>query len=154
MVAALISAALAATVAGAGDRRSVVVTDPAGTVLARVPLATEGGFELRYRNSLYGTLAAELFVVTDENNIRLDSLAAEELAVLEEYYAVNAAPLRGVEDWWTAPPAYELELDELRVAATDLGQRTLRVTGQRSIALWRLVGDAQPTVIISIEEGR
>ena len=153
MVAALIAAAVAATVAGAGDRRSVVVTDPAGVVLARVPIATEGGFELRYRNSLYSTLAAERFVVIDEGGFRLDSLAAEELAVLEEYYAVNAAPLRGAEDWWTAPPAYKLELDDLRVAATDLGQRTLLVTGQPPVDLWRLVGDAQPTVIISIEGG-
>jgi hypothetical protein len=152
LVAAFVTAAVAATVSGTGDRRTVVVTDLDGTVLARVPLAIDGGFELRYRNSLYGTLAKERFVVMDEGSFRLEALAAEQLAVLEEYYAVNAAPQRGAHDWWTAPPAYELELDELRVAATDLGQRTLLVRGQPSLDLWRLVEDAAPTVTIFIEE--
>ena len=131
-----------------------MVTDPDGTVLARVPLAAARNFEMQYRNSLYGTLAREGFEVTDGDSFRLHELRAQQLAVLEEYYAVDAAPERGAADWWSAPPAYELELDELRVAATDLGQRTLLVSGQPPIELWRLADDAAPTVVISIEEGR
>lgn len=153
MVAAL-TAAAAATVVGADERRSVVVSDPGGTVLARVPLAADDAFSLGYRNSLYGTVAQERFDVIDARHFRLRELAAEQLAVLEEYYAVDVAPQRGPTDWWTAPPAQELVLDELRVSATDLGQRTLLVTGQPPHELWRLVEDEAPTVIISIEEGR
>ncbi len=154
VVAALVVGAVAATVSGVTDGRAVVVADPNGTVMARVPLGSERGFAMQYRNSLYGTLAREGFDVTDGGSFRLDDLSAEQLAVLEEYYAVDAAPERGTAGWWSAPPAYELELAELRVAATDLGQRTLLVAGQPPIELWRLVDDAAPTVVISIGEGR
>ena len=92
MVAALVVGAVAATVSGASDGRAVVVSDPGGTVLARVPLATARDFEMQYRNSLYGTLAREGFDVTDGGSFRLHELSAEQLAVLEEYYAVDAAP--------------------------------------------------------------
>ncbi|CAN5183775.1 hypothetical protein BH23CHL9_BH23CHL9_13380 [soil metagenome] len=154
MVAALVAAAVAATVVGAGDRGAIVVTDPAGSVLARVPLGTADGFSLRYRNSLYGTLAQEHFGLSDGGAFELRKLEAEQLAVLEEYYAVDTAPQRAEAGWWTAPPAYELELDELRVAATDLGQRALLVPGQPPLDLWPLVEDRAPSVIITVEQGR
>jgi len=154
LVAFLIAATLATTGARTGDRGVVVVTEPGGNVLARVPLEGAGRFSLRYRNSLYGTLAKEHFTLSPDGSFQLRALEAEQLAVLEEYYAVNVAPERGESGWWTAPPAYELELDELRVAATDLGQRSLLVPGQPPLDLWPLVEDRVPSVIITIEKGR
>ena len=154
MVAAILVAAAAVMAAGPGERRAVVVTDPVGSVLARLPLDSGGAFELRYRNSLYGTLVRERFRSLDDGGFRLEELAAEQLAVLEEYYAASVVPRPGASGWWTAPPPYDVELDELRVAATDLGRRTLLVTGQPPLDLWRLVPDGVPTVIISVEGGR
>jgi hypothetical protein len=151
VVAALVGAVAAISVAGADNRERVVVTDPDGRVLASVPLGTDGTFSLRYRNSLYGSLAAERFVRVNGGGFALDALGAEQLAVLEEYYAVESPPVRGADGWWYAPPAYELELPELRVAATDLGRRTLLVDGRPQVDLWRLVRDARPSVIISVE---
>ncbi|MGH2384825.1 MAG: hypothetical protein ACRDGB_07240 [Candidatus Limnocylindria bacterium] len=152
MVAALLGTAAAATVLEADADRTVAVTDTDGRILARVPLEAEGIFSLRYRNSLYGTEALERFVAADDGSFRLRQLGAEQLAVLEEYYAVNEAPRRAATDWWTSAPAYELELDQLRIAATDLGRRTLLVEGRPPVDLWRLVEDAAPTIIISVEE--
>jgi len=149
LVAVLGAAALATT--GTGDRGVVVVTEPSGNVLARVPLEGTDRFSLRYRNSLYGTLAQEHFTLSPGGRFELRELEAEQLAVLEEYYAINVAPERGESGWWTAPPAYELELGELRVAATDLGQRSLLVSGQPPLDLWPLVEDREPSVIITIK---
>lgn len=148
---AFVAGAAAITVAGAGDHGTVVVTDPDGRALARVPLGADGAFTLRYRNSLYGMLAAERFVALGTGGFALDALLAEQVAILEEYYAVDESPERAGSGWWTAPPPYELSLDELRVAATDLGRRTLVVDGQAPVELWRLVSDRAPSVLITVE---
>ena len=154
MVAALFATAAGATVLEADAGQAVAVSDPGGRILARVPLGDEGTFSLRYRNSLYGSEAQERFVAADDGSFRLRQLGAEQLAVLEEYYAVNEAPRNVADEWFTAAPAYELELGQLRIAATDLGRRTLVVEGRPPVDLWRLVEDAAPTVIISVEDGR
>ena len=153
MVAALVAATLAASAIGAGPHGAVVVTDPDGRTLARLPLGADGDFALRYRNSLYGTRAEERFSVAGDGNFNLVELAAEQLAVLEEYYAVDEAPRGSASGWWTAAPSHELELDRLRVAATDLGQRSLIVPGQPPLDLWRLVPDSAPSVLITVDGG-
>ena len=130
-----------------GPLTTLVIRDGQGGVLARVPLAEDGAFTLRYRNSLYGTLADERFVASG-GRFELHELAARQLAVLEEYYAVSERPMRGAHGWWQAPPAYELGLDSLTVAATDLGQRTLLVAGRAPLELWRLVDDEAPSVVL------
>lgn len=138
----------------AAPRQSVIVTDDDGRILARLALDEIGTFSLRYRNSLYGTLAEERFAVHGER-FRLDELAAEQLAVLEEYYAVVEAPIRAANDneWYEAPPAYELELERLTVAATELGERTILVEGQPSLALWKLAEATGPFVHIEVAGG-
>jgi hypothetical protein len=81
------------------------------------------------------------------------SLAAEQLAVLEEYYAITEAarPATGGELLgWQAPPAHVPTPEELRVAATDRGERTLVVDGAPALALWRLVDDGAPTVVLEV----
>src|SRR5918992_3605763 len=66
----------------------LVVRGPDDRVLAELRLP-DRTFSLRYRNSLYRSLAEEHFVVDDAGRIGLAGLAADELAVLEEYYAVE-----------------------------------------------------------------
>jgi hypothetical protein len=157
LAAALIAGAVVTVTIPAGadpawSGPAITIRDAGGAVLASAPLPADGRFALRYRNSVYGTLAEERFVVGDDGRFRLVELAADQLAVLEEYYAVTRPAVRtppGGRRAWSAPPARPLVLEELRVAATDLGRRTLLVD-DRSLALWRLV-DADPTVILTVE---
>lgn len=150
LVIALACGLLAGSVADARDRQAIVVTDNEGRVLARMVLTESRTFSLRYRNSLYGTLAEERFVV-DSGRFRLDELAAQQLAVLEEYYAVTRAPVLAAPLWWSAPPAYDLELERLTVAATDLGERTILMNGHPPIPLWKLAADSSPLVHLEVE---
>lgn len=124
---------------------------PDGTTLATVQLPANGAFALRYRNSLYGTLAEERFVASSDGGLRLVELAADQLAVLEEYYAITtpARPEDGRRAW-TAEPAHVPVITELRIAATDRGERTLLVEGQPALDLTRFVDDAAPTVILEL----
>jgi hypothetical protein len=134
-------------------RPALTVRDADGALLARVPLSAGQGFALRYRNSLYGTLAEERFVVAAQGQLRLVELAADQLAVLEEYYAVTEPAMRaprGSRRAWVATPARTVELPELTIAATDLGERTLLVPGRSPLPLWRLV-EADPTVVLQVE---
>ena len=151
LVVALTCGVIAASMVSARGPGAVVVRDDAGRVLARVSVGSDDAFSLRYRNSLYGTSAEERFLMVSDSRFRLAELAAEQLAVLEEYYAVSEVPVRASSGSWRAPPAYDLELDRLTVAATDLGQRTLLVLGEPPLALWQLVDDAAPMVHITVE---
>jgi hypothetical protein len=129
------------------------VTSPEGELLASVPLPPDGMLTLRYRNSLYGTLAEERFVVTGDGQLQLVGLAAEQLAVLEEYYAIDEpataapAPMH-----WQAQPANDVLVRELRIAATDLGERTILVAGAAPIELWTLVDDHEPTIVLAVAD--
>jgi hypothetical protein len=147
----LVGGVLLAGVLGTGGP-ALTVRDGDGAVLARIPLPADQGFTLRYRNSLYGTLAEERFVVAEHGQMRLVELAADQLAVLEEYYAVTHATRapRGSRRAWVAGPATAVELDELSIAATDLGERTLLVAGRSPLPLWQLVED-DPTVVLQVE---
>jgi hypothetical protein len=156
LAAALLAGAVlvAGAVAGTVDSRgpALAVRDADGALLARIPLPADQDFALRYRNSLYGTLAEERFVVAERGQMRLVELAADQLAVLEEYYAVRHAVRApwGSRRAWVAGPATAVELDQLSIAATDLGERTLLVAGRWPLPLWRLVDD-DPTVVLQIE---
>lgn len=159
IVLALVTAAASASALsalGLGDARStlaVVVRASDGTVLARVPLPATGQFALRYRNSLYGSLAEERFTATPDRRFWLQELAADELAVLEEYYAVPGpaehAPV-GDRRIWRARPADVSAFERLTIAATKLGERTLLVPGHEDVALWRLV-EREPVVVVELE---
>jgi hypothetical protein len=152
LVAALLVAGVVAAMIQ-DPRSAITVRDADGALLASIPLADGQGFALQYRNSLYGTLAEERFDVTERGHVRLVDLAADQLAVLEEYYAVTQPAVRaprGSRRRWVAEPAQAVELAELTIAATDLGERTLLVAGHSPVPLWELV-DADPTVVLQVE---
>lgn len=147
---AVLASAAAAGVFGA-SRPTLLVSLPDGRTVARLSLPESGEVTLRYRNSLYGTLAAERFVVTGDGRLRLVGLEAEQLAVLEEYYAVNLVSTRqGGALTYAGPPSHTPVIRSLRIAATDRGERTLLVAGHDQVDLWRLVDDDSPTVILEV----
>ncbi|SDL39402.1 hypothetical protein SAMN05661010_01560 [Modicisalibacter muralis] len=140
----------------ASTPQAVVIRGHTGDVLARVALPGDN-FAVSYRNSIYGTLAEERYVVSPDERYRLVQIAADQLAVLEEYYAVPGPPRRAEpadRRTWVVPPdpAHPAVFEELSIAATDLGQRTLHVPGSPPLALWRLVEDNHPFVVLAIEE--
>lgn len=147
-------AGLAWSTASAETRPVLVIRLPDGTQLARVPLAADGEFALRYRNSLYGSLVEERFTAGTGQRMELVELAADELAVLEEYYAIDDPARRtpaGDSRSWTAEPRAPVILESLMVAATDLGERTLIVEGRPEMELWRLVDDGAASVILELD---
>ena len=138
-----------------GNGPAVVVRTPDGEVVASVPL-TGDRFAVGYRNSVYTTLAEERYRVLPDGRFALVEIAADQVAVLEEYYALPGAPRpappgdrRGhVADPDPARPAV---FDVLDIAATDLGERTLHVPGAAPVPIWRLVTGDDPTVLLEIE---
>jgi hypothetical protein len=161
--AALVAALGVAGGAAAGSARSgpapagpaVTVRDSGGALLAQVPLPG-GAFAVSYRNSLYGTLAEERYRAAG-GRFALVELAADQLAVLEEYYAVpgpvRRAPAADRRDL-VARPARAAEFTSLTVAATALGERTLHVPGHAPVPLASLAPGADPTVVLAVEEAR
>ncbi|SDX55900.1 hypothetical protein SAMN05660209_00696 [Geodermatophilus africanus] len=153
VVAAVVTATTAA-LAGA-DGRAVVVRTPDGEVLASVPL-TGDRFAVGYRNSVYTTLAEERYRVLPDGRFELVELAADQVAVLEEYYAVPGAPRPAPSGDRRAhvaepDPARRGVFDVLNIAATELGERTLYVPGAAPVPIWRLVTGQDPTVLLEIE---
>jgi hypothetical protein len=121
-----------------------------------VPLGGDT-FAVSYRNSIYGTFAEERYEIQPDGSYRLVQIAADQLAVLEEYYAVPDAPVpAGPQDrrnYVVAPdPERPVVFDTLSLAATDLGQRTLHVPGEPPLELWSLVGNHNPFVVLDIKE--
>ena len=145
--------AVAWRTASADAAPAVVVRLPDGVEAARIQLDDAGEVALRYRNSVYRSLVEERFVARD-GEMHLVELAADELAVLEEYYAIDepaeAAP-SGDSRAYVATPADPVVLGTLTVAATDLGQRTLLVAGAASLELWRLVEDGESSIVIEVD---
>ena len=153
-----VAAVLAACLLGTGCTAqtpgpAVIVRDGGGAVLTQVPLPG-GSFAVSYRNSVYGTVAEERYRVRDGGRFGLVELAADQLAVLEEYYAVPG-PVRAAPDGdrrsWVAQPAYHPEFTELAIAATALGERTLHVPGHPPVPLPPLVKE-DVTVVLDVEE--
>ncbi len=141
----------AAAMARENDTRWIVVRDRAGAELTRAPLPRSNELALRYRNSIYRSIAEEHFQV-EADHLDLVELRAEELAVLEEYYtAVGGVRDESVRSMWSVEverPPIELPL---RIQATALGERTL-LTSEEEVSLWRLVADRDDTlVVLSIE---
>lgn len=136
-------------------QRTLVISNDDGE-LASVPL-TGDSFAVSYRNSIYGTPAEERYTVLPDGTYRLTEIAADQLAVLEEYYGVPGAPTaaKGADrrNWVVPPdPTRPVEFAELSIAATDLGQRTLHVPGHKPLELWRLAEDHNPFVVLDIKE--
>jgi hypothetical protein len=140
----------------AGTGPVITVRDPDGGLLVRLRLPEDGAFAVSYRNSLYGTLAEERYRTGAGGRFTLVELAADQLAVLEEYYAVPGPVQRagaGDPRRWAARPNGAPEFTALSIAATALGERTLHVPGHPPLPLAPLTGGStDPTVVLDVEE--
>jgi hypothetical protein len=158
LLAAFLAVTLVAvvSVAAGRDRTAsswrLVIRAADGVILNQLELG-DGRFAIRYRNSVYGSRAEERFSIGDDGRIHLVGLAADEAAVLGEYYGAREPRLAdaGAAFRWEAAPAYPVTLERLLLAATDHGERTLVVDGQPRIALWRLVADTAPGLWLAAE---
>jgi hypothetical protein len=156
---AAIAILAAATCLGVAASRpqpvQLTLRDGDGNLLLRLPV-TDARFTLRYRNSIYGSIAEERFAVAAGGRISLVEVAADQRAVLGEYYEVAHAPRRttsGDPRTWASRPRQAVVLAELSVLATDHGRRTLLVGGREPIPLWGLVdGLARPHVVLRAED--
>lgn len=153
-MAALLGAAVWLGVDTSAATWSLTVRDLEGRVLHAVELPSSA-FALRYRNSVYGSIAEERFEVTDGGRMRLRQLAAEDPAVLTEYYRLDGEPMRAPAEagglTWVGVPEQATVLAELELAATERGERTLIVSGHDPVALWQLVRDRDPGVLLRVE---
>ena len=154
-LAALLAASLGGATVFAREeaQRWIVVRDDAGIELARAPLPPSGVFGMRYRNSVYGSIAEEWFLVEGDRLI-VERLAADELAVLEEYSVAFGAVRTGRDAdrrWEVAVERPPIDLPH-RVRATALGERTLLSAGTE-LALWRLVASDHDTLVVLSIEG-
>jgi hypothetical protein len=141
---------------GAADQPAVTVRTAAGTVVAQVPLHGDR-FALRYRNSIYRTLAEERYRVLPDGRFELVQIATDQLALLEEYYQLpgpaRPAPPGDRRNFVADPdPAHPAVFRKLRFAATDLGERTLLVPGRAPVPVWQRVVTQDPTAILDVEE--
>jgi hypothetical protein len=149
--------ATALWVATRGDEEhAVTVRTPDGDLIARVPL-DQDAFAVSYRNSIYTTLAEERYHVRPDGRFELVEIAADQIAVLEEYYQVPGAPRPAPpgdrRNFVVAPdPARPAVFETLNIAATDLGERTLWVPGHPPVPVWQRVVSEDPTVLVDIEE--
>lgn len=132
----------------------LAVTDAGDRVVARVDLP-DGRFALRYRNSVYGSPAEERFAVGPDGRLELVGLAADEAAVLGEYYTAESVRAADAGDArrWVAAPAARVAVEALPLAATEHGRRTLVVPGQPPILLW-LLTDGDPELTLAAERAR
>jgi len=155
----LASAAVIPTLALATSRdgeQAVTVRTADGELVARIPLDGDR-FSVSYRNSIYRTLAEERYRVRPDGRFELVEIAADQLAVLEEYYQMAAAPRPAPagdrRNYVVVPdPARPAVFEELNIAATDLGERTLWVPGHPAVPVWQRVVSDDPTVLLDIEE--
>jgi hypothetical protein len=154
---AAVAVVAAVALATSGDREQAVTVRTAdGELVARVPLGGDR-FAVSYRNSIYGTLAEERYRVHEDGRFELVEIAAEQLAVLEEYYQVPGAPRPAPSGDRLAyvvepDPARPAVFHQLNIAATDLGERTLWVPGHPAVPVWQRVVSDDPTVLLDIEE--
>lgn len=150
----IVAAAGSSSEGPASGRWQLVVRDVRDEVVLRAPLP-DGAFAIGYRNSIYRSLAREEFEVTAEGRLTLTRLAADEVAVLGEYYSADRPqPTGGAGLRWHAVPARPLTVHELPIAATEHGRRTLIVPGRDPVPLWELAHEGSPVIRIGAEPAR
>ena len=125
---ALAIGALAVT----GGSPHVIARTGDGDAVADLRLPPSGRFALEYRHSYYRQPARETFRAT-EDGFELVAISSPSEAVLD-YYEIEGARSRraGV---WTLRPARPARFEEMALAASGVGRRTL-VAGDRRVPLY------------------
>lgn len=124
----LLVAALGA-LALTGGSPHVVARTSDGEVVAELRLPASGEFALEYRHSYYRQPARETFRATDDG-FELVAVSSPSEAVLD-YYEIEGARER-LGGRWTLRPDRPPQFDEMALAATAVGRRTLVASGRRT----------------------
>jgi hypothetical protein len=132
--------ALALVAAGCGGGPEVVARDRDGGVIAEAALPDDGRFELSYRHSVYEAPAVERFRAAGEGFV-LESVRSPNVAVLD-YYELEGRRTRDRRGWWVLTPERPARFEQMPLAGTRRGQRTL-VAGSKQLPLYRRDGRAQ-----------
>jgi Domain of unknown function (DUF1850) len=123
----LLAAALGA-MAVVGGPPHVVARAADGERVAELRVADT--FALEYVHSYYRRPARETFRVRDDGGFELVAVSSPSEAVLDYYEIEGDRARRG--GWWTLRPERPARFDEMALAATEVGRRTLVVGGERA----------------------
>jgi hypothetical protein len=115
-----------------GGSPHVVARTADGDVVAELRLPASGEFALEYRHSYYRQPAREIFRAT-EDGFTLVAISSPSEAVLDYYEIEGVRSRRG--GVWTLRPARPARFEEMGLAATAVGRRTL-VAGDRRAPLY------------------
>lgn len=126
----LLLAAALASLALAGGSPHVVARTTDGERIARLALPASGEFALEYRHSYYRARARETFRAADGGAFELVAVSSPSEAVLDYYEIEGARSRRG--GWWTLRPARPARFEQMPLAATAVGRRTLVAGGLRA----------------------
>jgi Domain of unknown function (DUF1850) len=126
----LLAAALGALALTGGSPH--VVARGADGVVADLRLPASGTFALEYRHSYYRVPARETFRATD-HGFQLAAISSPSEAVLDYYEIEGTRERRG--GVWTLRPARPAQFEQMALAATETGRRTL-VAADRRVPLY------------------
>jgi hypothetical protein len=115
-----------------GGSSHVVARTAGDDVVAELRLPASGEFALEYRHSYYRQPARETFRATGDG-FALVAISSPSEAVLDYYEIEGTRSRRG--GVWTLRPARPARFEEMALAATDVGRRTL-VAGDRRAPLY------------------
>jgi hypothetical protein len=104
-----------------------IVARAGDDTVARLVLPESRTFALEYRHSYYREPARETFLAAGDGSFSLVAVSSPSEAVLD-YYEIEGERSRHA-GWWTLRPARPARFDEMALAATMVGRRTL-VAGQ------------------------
>jgi Domain of unknown function (DUF1850) len=128
----LLLAAALGLLAVAGGSPHVVARTAGGDVVAELRLPASGEFALEYRHSYYRRPARETFRLAGDG-FELVAVSSPSEAVLDYYELEGTRERRG--GVWTLRPARRPWFEEMALAATAVGRRTL-VAGERRVPLY------------------
>jgi hypothetical protein len=128
---ALLGIALAALPLAGGP--PAVVARSGSDEVARVALPPSRTFALEYRHSYYRQPARETFRAAPDGSFALVAVSSPSEAVLDYYEIEGQRERRG--GVWTLHPARPARFDDMALAATRVGRRTL-VAGPRRVPLY------------------
>jgi hypothetical protein len=123
----LLAVALGA-MAVTGGSPHVVARTADGDAVAELRLPASGTFALEYRHSYYRQPARETFRATEDGFV-LVAVSSPSEAVLD-YYEMEGTRTRAG-GTWTLRPERAPRFDDMALAATEVGRRTLVAGGER-----------------------
>ncbi len=107
----------------------MVVRDSDGGMIFRSPLPGSGEFQIEYVHSYYNAPATERFTAGEDGTFELVEISSPSEAVLDYYELEGHKEIEG--DRLRLVPEEPQEFEALPLIGTQIGRRTLVVSGER-----------------------